>query len=64
MGWGFGGAAMQSLCSASAFLTELQTGVGAALSDWGLQQAVACCPHLRSLRLGFATITDRGERSA
>ena len=60
VGWGFGGAAMLTLCSASAFLTELRTGVGAALSDWGLQQAATSCPHLRVLRLSFATVSDVG----
>ena len=60
VGWGFGGAALQTLCSASVHLTELRTSLGATLSDWGLQKAVTSCPHLRILRLSFATITDAG----
>ena len=60
IGWGFGGAAMQTLASASQFLTELSTGVGAEVSDWSLACLATACPHLQALRLQFATITDAG----
>ena len=60
VGWGFGGAALQTLCGSSTSLIELQTGVGASLSDWGLTELVRVCPHIRSLTLGFANLTDSG----
>ena len=64
VGWGFGGTALQTLCGCSTSLTELCTGLGASLSDWGLERVVRTCPHLRSLRLSFANVTDSGESEA
>ena len=60
VGWGFGGSALQTLATGSEFLTELTTGVGAEVSDWLLASMAASCPHLRALRLQFATVTDAG----
>ena len=63
VGWGFGGAALQALASASVFLTELSTSVGAGVSDWLLACLARACPHLKALRLQFSTVTDSGARS-
>ena len=61
LAWGWGGVAAAALLRGSRFLHSLELRCGASLSDWQLGQWAGACPHLRSVKLSFATVSDAGE---
>jgi hypothetical protein len=61
VGWGWGDRSLSQLAGSLQLLVRLEVGVGASLTDAGLQLLAGACQHLQHLSLTLCAVSDAGE---